>query len=154
MRMFAKENVWTFEIFDPLFLEIAHQIALPRRLVIPIHDAIQPPLVAVDSGGVAVGVLIAVVAIVPVENVQAAVGADFLHDGHEPRVVGEEEIAAGTDALGNARLSAHELGIRRGVYPWTFGLLDKWVFSVEYCRCEDAVPPHPRPLSPRSTGGR
>ena len=43
-------------------------------------------------GGVAVGVLVAVIAVVPVEDVQAAVGADLLRHRHEPGVVGGQEV--------------------------------------------------------------
>ena len=49
----------------------------------------------VDPLGIAIRVLVAVVPIVPVENVQAAVGAGLLHDRHEPGVVGREEIGLG-----------------------------------------------------------
>ena len=35
------------------------------------------------------------VAVVPVQDVQAAVGAGFLDDGHEPGVVGRQEVRLG-----------------------------------------------------------
>ncbi len=61
------------------------------RRVLVAH-AIQPALQPVDARRVAVGVLVAVVAVVPVEDVQAAVGAGLLHDRHEPGVVGRQEV--------------------------------------------------------------
>ena len=63
----------------------------PAGLVILVHDAIQPAVRAIDAGGVAVGVLVAVVAVVPVEDVHAAVRADLLRHRHEPGIVGERK---------------------------------------------------------------
>ena len=51
---------------------------------------------------IAVGVLIAVIAIVPVEDVQAAIGAGLLHDGHEPGVVGREKVGLAGGEVGAA----------------------------------------------------
>ena len=48
----------------------------PRRLLVP--HAVEPALEPVDAGGVAVGVLVAVIAVVPVEDVEAAVGPGLL----------------------------------------------------------------------------
>ena len=52
------------------------KLGAPRRVLVA--DAVEPALEPVDAGGVAVGVLIAVVAVVPVEDVEAAVGAGLL----------------------------------------------------------------------------
>ena len=60
-----------------------------------VADAVEASAEAVDTGGIAVGVLVAVIAIVPIEDAEAAIGAGFLDDGHEPCVIGCEEVFAG-----------------------------------------------------------
>src|SRR6478736_4556567 len=78
------------------------QIKLPRSRRVFVADAVEAAFEAVEAGGVAVGVLVAVVAVVPVEDVEAAVGAGFWGDGHEPTVVGGEEVGLGGGEVGAA----------------------------------------------------
>ena len=74
---------------------------------IAVADAVEPALEAIDARGIAVGVLIAVIAVVPVEDVEAAVGADFLRHRHEPDVVGGQEIGLGAGDVGRAVAGQH-----------------------------------------------
>ena len=68
--------------------------------VVFVADAVQAALGAFDAVGIGVGVLVAVVPVVPVEDVQAPVGTGFLDDRHEPRVIGRQEIGeAGVGAF-------------------------------------------------------
>ena len=72
----------------------------PGRL--SVTNAVEAALQTIDAGGVAVRVLVAVVAVVPVEDVQAAVGTRFLDDGHEPGVVGSQEVGRRLRPVGRA----------------------------------------------------
>ena len=94
-------DVGAGEPVDQLVVGLLGQVELrgPGRVLVA--DPVEPPLEAVDPGGVAVGVLVAVVAVVPVEDVERAVGAGLLDDGHEPGVVGGEEVGLGR-ALGRS----------------------------------------------------
>jgi hypothetical protein len=65
-----------------------------------IANAVQSTAEAIDSAGVPIGILIAVISIVPVENTEAAVRSGFLDNGHEPRVVGGEQVIFGFAAVG------------------------------------------------------
>ncbi len=71
-----------------LFCEVESPDA--RRLLVA--DAIQPPLESIDPPRIAFGVLVAVIAVVPVEDVQTPVGSRLLRDGHEPGVVCGQEV--------------------------------------------------------------
>ena len=76
--------------------------ALGRAGGVLVADPVEAALQAVDAGGVSVGVLIAVVAVVPIQNVEAPVGAGLLHDGHEPRIVRRQEIGFAEALVGRA----------------------------------------------------
>ena len=57
-----------------------------------VANAVKSAAVAIDALRVAVGVLVAVITVVPVEDLQAAIGADLLGDRHEPGVVGGKKV--------------------------------------------------------------
>ena len=57
-----------------------------------VAHAVEPSLRPFDPRGVAVGVLIAVVLVVPVEHVEAAIRGDLLGHRHKPGIVGDEEV--------------------------------------------------------------
>ena len=57
---------------------LARQVERRRARRVLVAHAVEPALEPVDARGVAVGVLIAVIAVVPVEDVEAAVGAGLL----------------------------------------------------------------------------
>ena len=65
----------------------------PGRLLIT--DPVKPPVTAIHAGGIGIGVLVAMIAVIPVEDVKAAVGAGLLGNGHVPDVVGRQEIGPG-----------------------------------------------------------
>src|SRR5207249_5326221 len=77
---------------DELIVGVPGQVEAEPTWGVLEADAVEAALEAVDPGGVALGVLVAVVAVVPVEDVEAAVGAGLLDHGHEPGVVGGEEV--------------------------------------------------------------
>ena len=65
-------------------------------------NAVETSFQTIDSGGVAIGVLIAVIAIIPIKNVKRTVGTDFERDRHEPGVVRGQEIVVFAGAIGRA----------------------------------------------------
>lgn len=57
-----------------------------------VANAVQSAAKPIDSAGVSIRVLVAVISVVPVQDTEAAVRSGFLHNGHEPCVVGGEQI--------------------------------------------------------------
>ena len=85
---------------------VVHRVSFARsnfgaRRVL-VANAVEPAAQAVDAVGIAVGVLVAVIAVVPVEDVQAAVRPRLLRHRHEPGVVGGQEIRPRLGEVGRA----------------------------------------------------
>ena len=57
-----------------------------RRILVAY--AVEPPFQPINARRIAVGVLIAVIAVVPVEDLETAVRAGLLRDRHEPCIIG------------------------------------------------------------------
>ena len=55
-------------------------------------DSIESSVSSVDPFGIRRGVLVAMVSIVPVQNVETPIGSDLLCNRHEPDVVCRQEI--------------------------------------------------------------
>ena len=106
----AIENVGAAKPFDQLLVGFPSEIELGRAGRAFVADAVEASLQAVDALRIAIGVLIAVVAVVPVEDIQAAVGARLLHHWHEPRIVGGQEIGMACAAVGRT-FAAHRVDI-------------------------------------------
>ena len=102
LGLVAIVDVGALEESDQLGVGAFRQVEPEDAGRLAVADPVEPPLEAVDPGGVPVGVLIAVVAVVPVEDVERAVGPGLLDDGHEPGVVGPEEVALGLAEVGRA----------------------------------------------------
>src|SRR5439155_1308331 len=88
----AEQHVGAVQALDELVVGLLRQIKAGGVRGVLVADAVEAAAVAIDALGVAVGVLVAVVAVVPVEEVQAAVRPGLLHDRHEPRIVGGQEV--------------------------------------------------------------
>ena len=88
----AVEHVGIAQQLDQFIVGLLRQVERLRVRRVLVAHAVEPALAAIDALGIGVGVLVAVVPVVPVEDVQAAVRAGLLDDRHEPRVVGGEEI--------------------------------------------------------------
>ncbi len=74
---FAEVNIRTFQLFDELLVLLTCEIELRSAGRILLAHPVEAALQAVDAFGIAVGVLIAGVTIVPIENVKAAVRPDL-----------------------------------------------------------------------------
>ncbi len=94
LRDIAEIDVGTLEPLNQLRIGLLGQVESRSTRPVLVANAVEPPLEAIDALRIASGVLIAVVAIVPVENVEAAIGAGLLRDRHEPGVVGGEKVGA------------------------------------------------------------
>ena len=79
LRRLPVVHIRTPQPLNQLLIRLLGKVELRSswRLLVP--QAVKPPLLAFDSGGVGVGVLIAVVAVVPIEDVQAPIRADRYH---------------------------------------------------------------------------
>ena len=90
----AEENVRAAQARDELLVALFGQVERRRSRRVLVPHPVEPALEPVDALRVAIGVLITVIPVVPIQDVQAAVRADFLRDGHEPGVVGGSESPA------------------------------------------------------------
>src|SRR6185503_9720173 len=99
---FAEVDVAAGELGDQFFVALFGEIEFSGARRVAVAQAVEAALEAVHAGGVAGGVLGAVVAVVPVEDVERAVGADLQGDGHEPRIIGGEEVGFGLGDVGGA----------------------------------------------------
>src|SRR5208282_189190 len=79
----AEVNIGTVQPLDELVRAFTGKVELPGRGCVLVTDAVEPAALAVDAGGIAIGVLVAVIAVVPVEDIKATVGPRLLRDGHE-----------------------------------------------------------------------
>ena len=77
-----------------MIIELCHILGLrPRRVFV--SQSIKSPFQTVDAGRITVRVLIAMIAVVPVENVKTSIRPGLLNHRHEPRIVGTEQIGFG-----------------------------------------------------------
>ena len=83
---------------DQLFVCLFRQVKVARRPgSFLVADSIQTTFQTIDACGVPVGVLIAVVPVVPIEDIQRSIRPGFLNHGHEPGIVrGQEVVFAGS----------------------------------------------------------
>src|SRR6516162_24977 len=89
---FPEKQVRVGQALDELVIAFPAKIKEPGRRRVLVADAVEPAALPVNTGRVPGSVLRAVVAVVPVQDVKAAIGAELLRDGHEPRVMGGEEV--------------------------------------------------------------
>src|SRR5437879_5370676 len=75
-------NVCTSQKRNQLIIRILSQIIIRPPGSVLIANSVEAPFQAINSRWVTVGVLIAMIPIVPVEDVKRAIGAGLLHDGH------------------------------------------------------------------------
>src|SRR5207249_1992335 len=87
----AEIEIWAGEPSQQLFSAFTVEVEAWGARRIPVAHPIEPSTQPIDPLGIAVGVLVAVITIVPVEDVEAAVGTKLLRDRHEPGIVGGEK---------------------------------------------------------------
>ena len=92
LREVAEKHIRAVQAFDELRRRFLRQVERRGPWSVFVAHVVQPAASPIDAGRIAISVLIAMVPIVPIENVQAAVGSRFLHDRHEPGVVGRKKI--------------------------------------------------------------
>ena len=56
------------------------------------NDTVESAVSAIDPFWICVGILIAVITVIPIENDHTAIGSNFLCNGHEPNVIAGQEI--------------------------------------------------------------
>ena len=56
------------------------------------NDTVESAMPAIDSVGVRVRILIAVITVIPIENIHASIWSHLLSHWHEPNVIGCEEV--------------------------------------------------------------
>ena len=99
---FAEEEVPAAEPRNQLVVALRRQIDRRHVRRLAVSQSVEPPAEPVDAGRVADGVLRAVVAVVPVQHVEAAIRSEFQGDRHEPVVVGGQEVRLSFGEVGRA----------------------------------------------------
>src|SRR5581483_6192897 len=92
LSSFSEKDVRAAQALDQLGVAFLRQVKATGWWRILVAHPVEPAAQAINAVGIAVGVLVAVIAIVPVENVETAIWASLLRDGHEPGVVRVQEI--------------------------------------------------------------
>src|SRR5260370_22524244 len=78
LRGFAEVDVRTVQPFDQLVVAFLVEVEFARTRRVLVPNAVEAAAFTVDSRRVPIGVLVTVVAVVPVEDVQAALGSHLL----------------------------------------------------------------------------
>jgi hypothetical protein len=102
LRALPEKNVVARQTRDQLVIRLFCQIKFWRARRVLVADAIEATFQAIDALRIAGGVLRAMIAVIPIEDIHGAVGADFERDGHEPGIVGGKKIRLGGGAISGA----------------------------------------------------
>ena len=74
-------------------------------------DSIQSTVCSIHSLWVGIGILVAVISVVPIQNEHATVWPNFLRDRHKPNIVGGQEIRFAKPLVCRAR-SFHSIAVQ------------------------------------------
>src|SRR5258708_2772696 len=80
----AEVDIWTVQPLNQLVVALLGEVEATRARRALVANPVQPAALPVDAVGVAAGVLVTVIAIVPVEDVKATVRTRLLRHRHEP----------------------------------------------------------------------
>jgi hypothetical protein len=92
-------NIPAVQSRDELLVAFGMHIERPGTRRFFVTHSVQTSFAPIDSGRIAIGILITVIAVVPIEYIQATVRPGLLHDRHEPGIIGREEIVLGVPGI-------------------------------------------------------
>ena len=95
----AEIDIPAMQPLDELLIGLFRQIKNSSRRRVLVPQPIEPAVGSIDAVRIAARILIAMILVVPIENIEAAVGPDALGDRHEPGVVGGEQVGVAGGAV-------------------------------------------------------